>query len=291
VTLPLRGFLCQDDAGTVHMDSLVFGFQGSGGNGPLLCNRCALISFSRCVFWSGGGSITSQDSTVVANGTAFREGPSYCCLFVPRGTLLLWNSHTWLIDCTAIGTDGGFRTMNGGPGIAMCQGTLHLGGSSYAAGGYPYQQGFQSGAVEVDTDFSCSGTNNAVLYLDPRVQTSGGIYINTVHNDPVTGLTWNLDSAHTILATTFWTHPGSLAVLATAPVSPTPFPTVVGPVFLDPSMVIVLGLGISNANGVYSQSIPVVPAPPLGMTVGLQAVELTTAGEVFVSNVVAPGAY
>lgn len=299
-----RGIIAQDNAGVVAIDTLFYGWDPAwsvtGGSDPrgILIERCALVTISRSMIWSSGARTTVRDSTFIATSSQFRESTPYLPLFPPPETMYIERSKAWLVDCMVRGTNASTQVgyQYGKDAVQICDSTLHVGGFSQLIGGQYLGGGVAWGIWIGNQAVGCwppAGAPRPILYLDPRSTVSGtpGPTYTVEHNQPVPAVTWTTNPFQTPLGILHYTTASSFCLLAAGPLLPSPLAGPLGTLFLDPAGLFVLDVGFATAQGVRSTILAVPASVALPTNWPIQAVELTPAGSLLLSQAVIAGVY
>jgi hypothetical protein len=311
--LPYRGVQATNCQGPVHLVNLRIGCPPNqpcasvGWIGaplalqpnPCAFDTCDLVTVSNSIIWQGrSGGCMRVDRTRLVVSSSFIGGGPAAQLFqwYATITLLATNNEAWFTDCTIVGSDGwsylpmGLYT-TATPAIMVCSTRLHFAGTCVLSGGSDVLGGHLSVASEFSPLCNVGGPYT-VIDADPRTSFATGLGPRiTVRWAPTAGMTWTLDPTAQSLTTRQYGYPNSPMLWAMSQVRSLPVVFPFGQFFLEPQFISVLALVAGNPTGQHDLVLPLVQLPAVGVSVGLQGVQLTPAGQVQLSNVVAPGRY
>lgn len=236
----------------------------SVGNWPLLINSSKVV-VEQCTVTGrnfGGASVPNQPA------------------------ISAFSSTVHVVDSDCRGGNGGTQYVPfalhtpGAAAIQLMQSTLHVAGSSTVAGGLnsPLVGGYGSALVGTSTEVAhvhASVASTTPLTTSVTVQASTAPVLRTVEG----GIGGVCTATRTGAPNTV------CGLFASLCVEPFVFPGIVEPIWLDPLTLVAVAVGISDASGAMSASLPVPNLQALlGFTFLWQAVDLDPSGQLQPSN-------
>lgn len=284
-----------DSAGAIVFENCKLGDRNNASFGPnVFFYRCALVTFSHCEVFCGGMEIRFDDCLLHANDTDFREGRNPWGGVANLNTLVLIDTTAHLANCWV---QGGYEPPSypsqyptWGNAMHLCNSAVHIGGFSDIQGG----GGGAGAGIIHSSSYNCwpgfgPGAFWSIVHRDPSTGVIGGI--SSLLDDrpgPVTAMTLDAINSSSVTMTQHC-RPTSLTLLAGALLTHTPIPGLPFDILLDPATLFVIDFQTGNATGLLSHTLPIPPAIPLGTLLGVQALELTTTGDLLASNVMTVG--
>lgn len=305
---PLRGMTAANCTGSIHVHGVRFGYDyalgGYGESWPLTFERCQLVTISSSRIWQcdARNAVRCYRSRLVATDSEFRETWPIDYITSRQtisATMLLVFSEAWFTNCMVRGTSGTTWYPDARSAVYVCGSRLWIGAGCWFVEGAGLSSGIVSAAAGGMAYSDCylwPVPDVSTAYFDPRATFVGGIYPNgspaLIHVfDSVSTLAWTLSSTSQSIAVPFASHASAPAVVVTGLLRPSPSPQPYGDLFLDPTSLVTLAVGVTDSAGLLPLTFPVAPWPALGTTVGVQAAALTSTGTLVLTPPIAPGRY